>query len=103
MPGPGFSVMVTIARTVLSALVRLMANLPLGNPVTNPLGWARRTRIEAARAIHPSTKAFLLGLAEQFEAIAGQTVRLDPDDPELQHAVAERLAEIAAQKREWLR
>jgi len=80
-----------------------MANSPPGNPVTHPADWARRCRIEAARAIHPSTKAFLLDLAAQYEAIAGETVDLDPDDTELQNAVAERLAELAARRREWMR
>jgi hypothetical protein len=74
-----------------------------GNPLTHPRDWARRCRIEAARAIHPSTKAFLLELAAQFEAIAGETVDLDPDDMELQNAVAERLAELAAKRKEWRR
>ena len=80
-----------------------MAKVPTGNPLTNPVEWARRCRIEAARAIHPSTKAFILELAAQFEAIAGETVNLDPDDPELQEAVAERLSEIVAKQREWTR
>ena len=69
------------------------------NPFTYPVEWARRCRIEAARAMHPRTKAFLLELAAQYEAITGETVDLDPDDPELQSAVADRLAEAA--KREW--
>jgi hypothetical protein len=80
-----------------------MAKGPAGNPLTHPIEWARRCRVEAARAIHPSTKAFLLELAEQFEAIAGETVNLSPDDPELQNAVAERLAEVAVRKGEWMR
>ena len=80
-----------------------MAKVPAGNPLTNPAEWARRCRIEAARAIHPTTKAFILELAAQFEAIAGEPVNLDPDDPELQDAVAERLSEIAAKRREWTR
>ena len=80
-----------------------MAKGPAGNPLTHPIEWARRCRIEAARAIHPSTKAFLLELAKQFEAIGGETVNLHPDDPDLQNAVAERLAEIAIRKTEWMR
>ena len=80
-----------------------MAKDPAGNPLTHPIEWARRCRVEAARAIHPSTKAFLLELAEQFEAIAGETVNLSPDDPELQNAVAERLAEVALRKAGWMR
>ena len=56
--------------------------------------WARRCRIEAVRAIHPSTKAFLLELAAELEAITGEFVALDPDDIELQSAVADRLAEV---------
>jgi hypothetical protein len=80
-----------------------MARGSAGDPLTNPIEWARRCRIEEARAIHPSTKRFLLELAEQFEAIAGQRVKLNPDDPELQNAVADRLTEVAARKREWMR
>ena len=74
-----------------------------GNPLTHPADWARRCRIEAARAIHPSTKAFLLELATQFEALSGEVVSLDPDDPDLQEAVADRLAELAARQRNWTR
>ena len=73
------------------------------NPLFHTIEWARRCRIEAARAIHPSTKEFLLELANHFETVGGETVELSPDDPELQNAVAERLIEIAAKKREWLR
>ena len=72
-------------------------------PMIDAATWARRCHIEAARAIHPSTKAFLLELAAEFEAICGVAVNLDPDDTELQSAVADRLAEVAAKKREWLR
>ena len=71
-----------------------------GSPFTHAVEWARRCRIEAARAIHPKTKAFLLEIAEQYEAVAGETVDLDPDDPELQSAVADRLAE-AARRKDW--
>ncbi len=80
-----------------------MTKVLAGNPVTHPVEWARRCRIEAARAIHPSTKAFLLELATQFEAIAKEAVSLDPDDPDLQQAVADRLAELASRKRDWTR
>ena len=79
-----------------------MASGSTGSPLIGPFEWARRCRIEAARAIHPSTKAFLLELAEHFETIAGELVNLKPHDPKLQNAVAERLIEIAARKREWL-
>ena len=65
----------------------------------DPADWARRCRLEAARAIHPSTKAFLLELAAQFEAASGVSVSVDPDDTELQDAVADRLSEVA--KRGW--
>jgi len=65
----------------------------------DPAEWARRCRIEAARAIHPDTKAFLLELTARFEAASGQAVMIDPDDTELQTAVADRLFEIA--KRRW--
>jgi hypothetical protein len=70
--------------------------------VTTPMERARRCRIEAARAIHPSTKAFLLELAAEYEALSGETVDLDPDDTDLQSAVADRLAVLAAKRREWL-
>ena len=80
-----------------------MMNMPAGNPVTHPADWARRCRIEAARAIHPSTKDFLLDLAKRFEAIAGEEVSVDPDDTELQDAVADRLSELAARKKDWTR
>lgn len=58
----------------------LMVKALLGSPSADPLGWARQCRIEAARAIHPSTRAFLLKLAAEFEAVAGEVVVLDPDD-----------------------
>src|SRR3954451_23996810 len=84
-------------------LVRRMGNARLGNPMSDPLGWARRCRIETARAIHPSTKTFLDELASEFEALAGEMVKLDPDDPELQGAVGDRLAELAARDRSRMR
>ena len=84
-------------------LSRVTMKIPAGNPLTHPAEWARRCRIEAARAIHPSTKAFLLELAAQFESIAGQAVEVDPDDSDLQNAVADRLTELAARKRDWTR
>ena len=80
-----------------------MTKGPTGSPLTHPAEWARRCLIEAARAIHPSTKSFLVELAAQFEAIAGEAVHVDPDDPELQAAVADRLAELAARTQEWTR
>ena len=64
--------------------------------------WARRCQIEAARAIHPSTKTFLLELAAEYEAISGGAVDLDPDDTDLQNAVADRLSALAAKARKWL-
>jgi hypothetical protein len=69
--------------------------------ITDPAKWARRCHVEAVRAIHPATKAFLLELAAEFEAISGEMVKVDPDDTDLQNAVADRLAELAARK-EWL-
>ena len=84
-------------------LARLMAEARTGNPVSAPAEWARRCHIEAARAIHPATRAFLLELAAEYEAIAGETVNLDPDDIDLQSAVADRLAALAAKRREWMR
>jgi hypothetical protein len=64
----------------------------------DPAQWARKCRIEAARAIHPTTKAFLLDLATQLEAVAGAPTVLDPDDSALQDAVADRL-KVLAEKR----
>ena len=58
-----------------------MVKAPAGNPLTHPMEWARRCRIEAARAIHPSTKSFLLILATEFEELAGEAVNLDPAIP----------------------
>jgi len=65
----------------------------------NPAEWARRCHIEARRAIHPATKAFLLELAAAFEAASGRAVDIDPDDADLQKAVADRLNEVA--RRGW--
>jgi hypothetical protein len=75
-----------------------MVKVRRANPLLDHSEWARRCRIEAARAIHPSTKSFLLELATEFEAASGETVKLDPDDPDLQNAVADRLAEVAARR-----
>src|SRR6478736_8391836 len=84
-------------------LIGLMVKAPAGNPLTHPMEWARRCRIEAARAIHPSTKSFLLILATEFEELAGEAVNLDPDDSDLQNAVGDRITELAARKRHWTR
>ena len=65
--------------------------------------WARKCRIEALRAIHPSTKEFLLELAAKYEGMAGEIVNLDPDDDEVQNAVADRLTVLAEQRREWIK
>lgn len=73
------------------------------SPLEDAADWARKCRIEALRAIHPSTKAFLLELAAKYEAITGEIVNLDPDDVEVQNAVADRLAVLAAQRREWIK
>jgi hypothetical protein len=70
--------------------------------ITEPAKWARRCHIEAARAIHPATKAFLLELAAEYEAISVETVNIDPDDTDLQNAVADRLAALAVKRRAWL-
>jgi len=75
--------------------------LAMGKPATDAVGWARRCRIESARAIHPTTRAFLDELAAHFEQLAGSPAEIDPDDPDLQQAVADRLAEVAA--REWVK
>ena len=65
--------------------------------------WARRCRVEAARAAHPSTQQFLLELAAEFEAVAGEAVVIDPDDQDLQNAVADRLHSLAAKTKAWVR
>ena len=51
----------------------------------------------------PKPEPFFLELAGEYEVIAGKTVDLDPDDPEYQSAVADRLAELARRQREWKR
>lgn len=79
-----------------------MANDGKRSPLENAAGWARKCRIEAVRAIHPSTKEFLLDLAARYETLSGEIVKLDPDDMELQNAVADRLTVLAAQRREWM-
>lgn len=85
-----------VANAQSVTLVGLMHKAALGNPRDDPLGWARRCRIEAVRAIHPSTKSFLIELAMEFEAVAGATTNIDPDDADLQGALADRLAELVA-------
>ena len=95
--------LVPIAAPAKADTTNVMPERPAGNPLTHPAEWARRCRIEAARAIHPTTKAFLLELAGKFEAIAGEPVNLDPDDIDLQNAVADRLAELAARRKEEAR
>ena len=58
--------------------------------------WVRICRIEAMRTSHQATKALLLDLAREFEFLAGSEAgSIDPDDPALQNAVAERLAALA--------
>lgn len=79
-----------------------MAKNRNGSPQSEAAEWARKCRIEAVRAIHPSTREFLLELAAKYETISGEIVNLDPDDVELQNAVADRLAHLAAQRREWM-
>jgi hypothetical protein len=78
-----------------------MANARAASLITDAAEWARRCHIEAARAIHPSTRAFLLELAAEYEAISGEAVSLDPDDIDLQNAVADRLAALAAKSTSW--
>lgn len=68
--------------------------------MSNPSEWSRRCRIEAARAIHPMTKDFLLELARELEIMSGETVNVDPDDMDLQTAIADRLSEVAKRK-DW--
>ena len=86
----------------LGGLAHLMPNARAGSLITDAADWARRCHIEAARAMHPSTKAFLLKLAAEYEAISGEAVNLDPDDSDLQNAVADRLATLAAKTRAWI-
>lgn len=61
--------------------------------------WARKCRIEAVRAMNSRTKAFLLDLATYFEAAAGECIIINPDDSELQGAVADRLEALAEKRR----
>jgi|SRR3954447_18317237 hypothetical protein len=98
-----FRVFIPIAVRLPGELIRTMANERARSLITDAAPWARRCHIEAARAIHPSTKAFLLELAAEYEALSGETVDVDPDDTELQNAVADRLAELAAKRRAWFR
>jgi hypothetical protein len=69
--------------------------------LNDPADLARRCHVEARRAIHPATKAFLLELAAAFEAAIGKRIDLNSDDSDLQNAVADRLGEVA--KRGWKR
>lgn len=69
--------------------------------MTDPKLRARLCRIEAARATHQQTKDLLLELASEFDAIAGDTGEIHPDDPELQGAVADRLHALAEKNRGW--
>ena len=61
--------------------------------------WARLCRIEAASATHPPTRDFLLELAAEYEGISGEAVAIDPDDPMIQDAVADRLIAAARKSR----
>jgi len=51
--------------------------------------------VEAARTTHGPTRTLLLELAAEYEAINGEPVTIDPDDPALQDAVADRLVALA--------
>ncbi|MFL6735444.1 MAG: hypothetical protein ACJ8F4_00120 [Sphingomonas sp.] len=68
-------------------------------PITDADRWARICRIEAARTAHAATRQSLLELAAGYEALAGVVVEVDPDDPDLQSAVADRLHALAARKK----
>jgi len=92
-------VLIPIAAAALRHFNPNMPNARAGSLMNDAAEWARRCHIEAARAIHPSTKAFLLELAAEYEAIAGEVVDLDPDDMDLQNAVADRLSSLAAKVR----
>lgn len=59
--------------------------------------WARLCRIEAMRTTHEATRALLVDLAAEYEAMAGRSVDIDPDDRDLQNAVADRLS-LAAKR-----
>lgn len=61
--------------------------------------WARICRIEAARTTNRETRDFLLELAAKYEALAGRSAVIHPDDHELQSAVAERLHASAEQRK----
>ena len=67
----------------------------------DPKRRARLCRIEAARATHRQTKELLLELATEYDAIAGETDDIHPDDPELQGAVADRLHALAEKMSSW--
>lgn len=69
-----------------------------GMPTANAAEWARICRIEAARAVNPATREYLLDLAAGYEAIAGAPANIHPDDAELQQAVADRLMGQARKK-----
>lgn len=99
----GFSVFSPIAATGPCDLPDPMVKRRPSSSKTDAANWARRCHIEAVRAIHPTTKAFLLELAAEYEALSGEAASIDPDDTELQNAVADRLATLAAKRRAWLR
>jgi len=61
-----------------------------------PEDWVRICRIEAMRTAHIPTRDLLLELAAEYEALASSEVgAMDPDDFELQSAVADRLQALA--------
>jgi hypothetical protein len=62
------------------------------------LEWARVCRVEAMRTTHEGTKGLLVELAAEFETLAGEPVKLAPDDSELQNAAADRLVSLAAKR-----
>jgi hypothetical protein len=74
-----------------------LAAVGIPAPMIDAVERARLCRIEAARATSLHKRHRLLALAAKYEAIAGRSV--DPDDPELQGAVADRLHQLAAKKR----
>jgi hypothetical protein len=70
--------------------------MTLAVPSIQPDEWARICRIEAARTTHGPTRTFLLELALEYEGIAGKAVAINPDDPMIQDAVADRLIALAS-------
>lgn len=64
-----------------------------------PLEWAQICRVEAMRTSDAPMRALLLDLALEYEALAsGEADPINPDDPKIQNAVADRLMALALKK-----